>query len=155
MKRTAFFILFIFMMYANSINAQFAVGYYYDGNMLSLSTNPDARKMFELRVSTISFKHASWTYHQNGVVQGYFLCDLFKNEPFSLYSGIGFGAPFLSSLDWVSFNIPLGILCNPLNKLPDLYLIMEYLPMIILKKDTDVINTLSFGFKIKFSTIKN
>lgn len=159
MKRTVFLILSLLAIYSTCINAQIAAGYYYDGNMISLSTNPDASKMYEIRVSTTSFRQASWGYSQNGVVQGYFLFEVLQNEPFRLYGGIGIGAPILSNLNWedqwVSLNIPLGIRCNPFTRFPDFYILGEYLPMITLTEGKDVINAVSFGFKIKFGMARD
>lgn len=159
MKRTAFLILSLLAIYSTCTNAQIAAGYYHDGNMISLSTNPAASKMYEIRVSTTSFKQAGWNYNQNGVVQGYFFIDLLQNEPFRLYGGLGIGAPLLADLNWedqwVSLNIPLGIRCNPFTRFPDLYILGEYLPMITLTEGKDVINTVSFGFKIKFGIKKD
>ena len=74
---------------------------------------------------------------------------IFSTSKVSLYSGGGAGMNLLSegTDKWLSVNVPLGIKMNPFATLPNLFLIGEYNPMIIVEEEIPVIHSVSLGFR--------
>ena len=134
-----------------SASGQLAVGYNTDGNTLSLSTNPLNKLWGELRVNTKSYNQAVWSYNDRGITQAYLLVQIFSTSNVVLYAGGGIGVNSLSEGNdkWLSINIPLGLRMNPFTKMPNLFLIGEYDPMIITSAGTPVIHSVSLGFRYR------
>jgi hypothetical protein len=152
MKRIICICLIVFSFTAK---AQFAVNYYYDGNTIGLSTNPEKGHWFEFRVNTVSYIFSGWHYADRGITQAYYCFKLVSEQKASLYAGIGAGVPFLSNgIGWASINIPVGLQMNPFNQLPRLYLTAEYNPMFGINNDFEIVNTLSVGFRYVFGNRK-
>ena len=151
MKKSILFIFLLSLSFAGK--AQFAVNYYYDGNTIGISTNPEKGHWFELRVNTVPYIFSDWTHSQRGIPQAYFCYKLISDGKASLYSGVGVGIPILSDdINTVNVSIPLGLQVNPFTQLPKLYLTAEYNPMIdILSDELEITNTLSVGFRYVFS----
>jgi len=151
MRKTILFIFLIALSFAGK--AQFAVNYYYDGNTIGISTNPEKGHWFEFRVNTVPYKFSDWNHSQRGIPQAYFCYKLISDGKASLYSGVGAGIPILSDdINTVNISIPVGLQVNPFVQLPKLYLTAEYNPMIdILNDGLEITNTLSVGFRYVFS----
>jgi hypothetical protein len=128
---------------------QLAVGYNTDGNTLSLSTNPGRRLCGEFRINTKAYNQADWSYSDRGITQVYMLVTIFSSTNVSLYTGGGLGVNLLSEGNdkWLSVNVPIGLRMNPFSKLPDLFLIGEYNPMVIISDDVPIIHCISLGFR--------
>lgn len=153
MKRAILFIFLIALSFAGK--AQFAVNYYYDGNTIGISTNPEKGHWLEFRLNTVPYIFSDWNHSQRGIPQAYFCFKLISDGKASLYSGIGTGIPVSSEeIDIVNINIPVGIQLNPFNQLPKLYLTAEYNPMIDVLNEMEITNTLSVGFRYIFSKNK-
>lgn len=149
MKR--FFIAGFLFVFSLMAKAQFAVNYYYDGNTIGLSTDPQKGHWLEFRVNTVSYRFSGWKYSDRGITQAYFCYKLASDEKASLYAGLGVGVPLLSDeISWTSINIPVGLQVKPFNQLPKLYLTAEYNPMMAVTDEFEVTNTLSVGFRYVF-----
>ncbi len=134
-----------------SVKAQFSVNYYYDGNTVGISTSPAKNNWFEMRVNTTSFRQSTWSYADRGITQAYYCFKLINQDKAALYTGLGLGVPLLSDeVGWASINVPLGIQINPFNQLPNLFLTGEYNGMFVVTDDSELINTISIGFKYLF-----
>lgn len=150
MKKSILIIFIIVLSFAGK--AQFAVNYYYDGNTVGLSTNPEKSNWLELRLNTVSYIFSDWKHSQRGIPQAYFCFKLISDSKASLYSGIGIGIPIPSGdIETVNVNIPFGIQLNPIIQLPRLYFTAEYTPMFDVLNELETTNTLSFGFRYVFS----
>lgn len=151
MKKLILFIFLIALSFAGK--AQFAVNYYYDGNTIGISTNPEKGHWFEFRINTVPYKFSDWYHSQRGIPQAYFCYKLISDGKVSLYSGVGVGIPIPpGETGIVNVSIPVGLQVNPFAQLPKLYLTAEYNPMIdILTDDFEITNTLSVGFRYVFS----
>ena len=149
MKKSATFILILFLALTSSAYSQLAVGYNTDGNTLCLSTNLLHKFWGEFRVNTKAYNQANWSYNDRGITQAYLLVTLFSSKNVSLYLGGGVGVNALSEGGdkWVSVNIPLGLKMNPFASLPNLFLVGEYDPMIITPDDIPIIHSVSLGFR--------
>ncbi len=135
--------------------AQFAVNYYYDGNTIGLSTNPEKPHWFEFRVNTVSYIFSNWHFSDRGITQAYYCFRVVTDQKATLYTGIGAGVPLLSDrIDWASVNIPVGLQVNPFHQLPGLFLTAEYNPMVEVTDDFEITNTLSVGFRYVFGKKK-
>ena len=153
MKKAILFIFLIALSFAGK--AQFAVNYYYDGNTIGISTNPEKGHWLEFRINTVPYIFSDWNHSQRGIPQAYFCFKLISDGKASLYSGIGAGIPVSSEeIDIVNINIPVGLQLNPFNQLPKLYLTAEYNPMIDVLNERQITNTLSVGFRYVFSKAK-
>jgi hypothetical protein len=153
MKKSILFIFLIALSFAGK--AQFAVNYYYDGNTIGLSTNPEKGHWFEFRINTVPYIFSDWTHSQRGIPQAYFCFKLISDGKASLYSGIGIGVPISPDGEGiVNVNIPVGLQVNPFSQLPKLYLTAEYNPMVDVLNDMVITNTLSVGFRYVFSKNK-
>lgn len=128
---------------------QLAIGFNTDGNTLCLSTNPENRIWGEFRVNTRAYNQAPWSYSDRGITQAYVLTHVFEAKDVTLYAGGGLGINLLTETTerWLSINIPAGLRINPFEKLPGLYLIGEYAPMLVVMEDVPIIHTLSAGFR--------
>ena len=150
MKKSILIIFIIVLSFAGK--AQFAVNYYYDGNTVGLSTNPEKSNWLELRLNTVSYIFSDWKHSQRGIPQAYFCFKLISDSKASLYSGVGVGIPIPSGeVETVNVNIPFGIQLNPITQLPRLYFTAEYTPMFDVLNELETNNTLSFGFRYVFS----
>ena len=150
MKKSILIIVFIALSFAGK--AQFAVNYYYDGNTVGLSTNPEKSNWLELRVNTVPYIFSDWKHSQRGIPQAYFCFKLISDSKASLYSGVGMGIPIPSGeVETVNVNIPFGLQLNPIIQLPRLYFTAEYTPMFDVLNELQTTNTLSFGFRYVFS----
>ena len=149
MKNSVIVILILLFVLSSSIYGQLAAGYNTDGNTLCISTNPLNKLSGEFRVNTKSYNQATWSYSDRGITQVYLLVSIYSSDIVSLYTGGGLGVNFLSegSDKWLSVNIPLGLKMNPFSKLPDLFIIGEYDPMIITSADIPIIHCISLGFR--------
>ncbi|HAQ19874.1 MAG TPA: hypothetical protein DCR40_11670 [Prolixibacteraceae bacterium] len=153
MKKSILFIFLIALSFAGK--AQFAVSYYYDGNTIGISTNPEKSHWLEFRINTVPYIFSDWNHSQRGIPQAYFCFKLISDGKASLYSGVGAGIPLSSEeIDIVNINIPVGIQLNPFNQLPKLYLTAEYTPMFDVLNEMQITNTLSVGFRYVFSKPK-
>jgi len=128
---------------------QLAIGFNTDGNTLCLSTNPENRIWGEFRVNTRAYNQSPWSYSDRGITQAYVLTPVFEAKDITLYAGAGLGINLLTETTerWLSINIPAGLRINPFEKLPGLYLIGEYTPMLVVMEDVPIIHTLSAGFR--------
>jgi hypothetical protein len=153
MKKTIILIFILICAFTFSTSGQFAIGYNTDGNTLSLSTNPLHSLWGEFRVNTKAYNQADWSHNDRGITQAYLLVQLFSSSNVTIYIGGGLGVNLLSegSDKWLSINIPLGIRMNPFAKMPNLFLVGEYDPMIITSKGTPVIHCVSLGFRYRLS----
>ena len=153
MKKTTTLILILLFMLTFSAFGQLAIGYNTDGNTLSLSTNPLNKLWGEFRVNTKSYNQAGWSYNDRGITQIYLLAKIFSSTNVCLYTGGGLGVNLLSEGNdkWLSLNVPVGLRMNPFSKLPDLFLIGEYDPMIIPSEGIPVIHSISFGFRYRLT----
>lgn len=151
MKKTEILTFIFLFTLTLSTAGQLALGYNTDGNTLSLSTDPLNKLWGEFRVNTKSYNQADWSYNDPGITQAYLLVKVFSAANASLYSGGGLGANLLSDENdkWMSINIPFGLRMNPFNRLPDLFIIGEYNPMIIISEDVPVIHCVSIGFRYR------
>ncbi|MBA4410155.1 MAG: hypothetical protein Q8S54_06755 [Bacteroidota bacterium] len=153
MKKSILFIFLIALSFAG--NAQFAVNYYYDGNTIGISTNPEKGHWLEFRMNTVPYIFSDWYHSQRGIPQAYFCFKLISDGKASLYSGVGAGIPFPhGEINTVNVNIPFGLQLNPINQLPRLYLTAEYTPMFDVLNEMEITNTLSVGFRYVFSKEK-
>ena len=143
------FLVFILLTLTCSLYSQLAVGYQTDGNTLSVSTNPLNKLWGELRVNTKEYNQAGWSYSDKGITQAYLMLTLFSSKNITLFAGGGVGINTLSKGSdlWVSANVPVGVRMNPFVSLPDFYLVGEYNPMIIIKKDIPTIHCMALGFR--------
>lgn len=107
----------------------------------------------EFRVNTKSYNQAGWSYNDRGITQIYLLAKIFSSTNVCLYTGGGLGVNLLSEGNdkWLSLNIPVGLRMNPFSKLPNLFLIGEYDPMIITSEGIPVIHSISLGFRYRMS----
>lgn len=148
MKKMFLVTAILLILFDVSSYAQMAIGYNTDGNTLSLSTNPLKRLYGEFRINTKSYNQAGWSYNDRGITQAYIIVNIFTAKNAILYSGGGLGINLLSDdSKWVSTNIPVGLRMNPFKELPDLYLLGEYTPMIIVSDKIPVIHCISAGFR--------
>jgi hypothetical protein len=153
MRKTILFICLVALSFAGK--SQFAVNYYYDGNTIGISTNPEKGHWLEFRVNTVPYIFTDWNHSQRGIPQAYFCFKLINDGKASLYSGIGMGIPILQEeIDAVYINVPVGLQVNPFTQLPKLYLTAEYNPMIDVSNEMEITNTLSVGFRYVFSKKK-
>jgi hypothetical protein len=154
MKKIILFIFLIALSFAGK--SQFAVNYYYDGNTIGISTNPEKGHWLEFRVNTVPYIFSDWNHSQRGIPQAYFCYKLISDSKASLYSGFGVGIPVsLKEIgESVNINIPVGIQLNPVNQLPRLYFIADYTPMFDVLDEMKITNTLSIGFRYVFSKSK-
>lgn len=151
MNKTKALIFTLLSVLTISAAGQLAVGYNTDGNTLSLSTDPLHKLWGELRVNTTSYNQADWSYNDRGITQAYLLIKFFSTAEASLYAGGGVGSNLLSdeSEKWLSVNVPLGIRMNPFSKFPNLFLIGEYDPMIIISEGIPIIHCISLGIRFR------
>lgn len=149
MKRISIFILAFLFASSFTSSGQLAVGYNTDGNTLCLSTNPENRLWGEFRVNTKAYNQAPWSYSDRGITQVYILISVFEAKDVTLYSGGGLGINLLTETTerWLGINAAAGLRINPFEKLPGLYLIGEYVPMLVAMEDVPIIHTLSAGFR--------
>ncbi len=149
MKKFIIVLLILLSALTFSTYGQIAVGYSTDGNTLALSTNPLNKLWGEFRVNTKQYNQASWLYSDRGITQAYAMVRIFSSKNVSLYSGAGLGVNLLSAEKdkWLSVNIPVGIKMNPFSSLPNFFLTGEYVPMIIALEDSQVIHSVSLGFR--------
>jgi len=149
MKKNAIVILILLFTLTFSTSGQLTVGYNTDGNTLSLSTNPMHRICGEIRVNTKAYNQADWSYNDRGITQTYLLITLFSSANVGLYTGGGLGVNLLSEGNdkWLSVNVPLGLRMNPFSKLPNLFFIGEYDPMVIISDDVPIIHCVSLGIR--------
>jgi hypothetical protein len=153
MKKSLTVISILFFALTSFTYGQLAVGYGTDGNTLSLSTNPLKKLWGEFRVNTKEYNLAAWSYSDRGITQAYMIVRIFSSKNVSLYTGLGAGINILSKDNdkWISGNVPVGLRMNPFNALPNLFLIGEYDPMIIITEDIPVIHSVSLGFRYRLS----
>jgi hypothetical protein len=151
MKKNAVLLFVLLLALTYSATGQVAIGYNTDGNTLSLSTNPMHKLIGEFRVNTKAYSQADWSYNDRGITQVYLHIKIFSSTNVSLYSGGGLGVNLLSEGDdkWLSVNIPVGLRMNPFSKFPDLFILGEYDPMIIISEGTPVIHCISLGFRYR------
>jgi hypothetical protein len=150
MKKTILLIFLIALSFTGK--AQFAVNYYYDGNTIGISTNPEKGHWLEFRVNTVPYIFSDWNHSQRGISQAYFCYKLISDGKASLYSGIGIGLPISrDKVGTININIPVGIQLNPFNQLPKLYITADYTPMFDVSHEMETLNTMSVGFKYVFS----
>jgi hypothetical protein len=149
MKKTIFLAIIIVFSISHNTSAQIGIGYNTDGNTLLISTNPLHKFWGEFRINTKPYNQASWSYNDRGIMQLYMEFNIYSSKNVSLYTGGGLGVNFLTegSDNWISANIPLGIKMNPINALPDLYLVGEYVPMIVIIDKIPTIHCISLGFR--------
>lgn len=149
MKKSVIVILIFIVALNFSAYGQIAIGYGTDGNTLCVSTNPVHKLWGEFRVNTKSYNQADWSYNDRGITQAYLLVTIFSSANASLYTGAGLGVNLLSEGNdkWMSVNVPIGLRMNPFSKLPDLYLIGEYDPMVIISDNVPIIHSISLGFR--------
>lgn len=152
MKNAAFVLLFIFSITQFSYG-QLAVGYNTDGNTLSLSLKPFNKLWGEVRVNTTSYNQASWSYSDRGITQAYLMVRILPMANANLYAGAGTGVNLLSDENekWLSINVPVGISISPFSRFPDLFLTVEYDPMIIPSEGLPVIHCVSLGFRYRLT----
>lgn len=149
MKKAIFFVVLLAVSFAGK--AQFAVNYYYDGNTIGISTNPEKATWFELRVNTVSYIFSDWNHSQRGIPQAYFCYKLVSDSKVSLYSGAGIGIPISPEREGVvNVNIPVGLQANPISSMPKLYFTAEYNPMFDVLNEMQITSTLSVGFRYVF-----
>jgi hypothetical protein len=152
MKKSILIIFIIALSF--TVKAQFAVSYYYDGNTIGLSTNPEKSNWLELRVNTVPYIFSDWSHSQRFIPQAYFCFKLISDSKASLYSGLGVGIPFPpEEIGTVNVNIPFGLQLNPIIQLSRLYFTAEYTPMFDVLNEMETTNTLSFGFRYVFSKV--
>ena len=153
MKKYTVFIFLILLFTTCEAFGQLAVGYGTDGNTLSLSTDPQHVLCGEFRVNTKAYNQSDWSHSDRGITQAYLLVRIFSSTNVSLYTGAGLGVNLLTegSEKWVSANVPVGLRINPFEKLPDLFIVGEYTPMIIIEEDVPIIHTVSLGFRYRLS----
>lgn len=150
MKKSILIIFIIALSFAGK--AQFAVNYYYDGNTVGLSTNPEKSNWLELRVNTVPYIFSDWNHSQRFIPQAYFCFKLIGDSKASLYSGVGVGIPIpTGEIETININIPFGLQLNPIIQLPRLYFTAEYTPMFDVLNEMETTNTLSVGFRYVFS----
>lgn len=159
MKKYGILSVLLLLIFTGRVSGQLAVGYGTDGNTLSLSTDPRHVLSGEFRVNTKAYYQSDWSHSDRGITQLYLLVRIFSSEKASLYTGAGLGINLLTSVNlltdggdkWVSANIPIGLRINPFEKLPNLYIVGEYTPMIIMEEDIPIINAVSIGFRYRLS----
>lgn len=152
MKKYAY-LLFLLCLISIPAYCQIEVGYNTDGNTLALSTNSSKKIWGEIRVNTKAYNQASWTYSDRGITQTYFMVNIFNKSNSSLYGGIGAGMNLLSgeSDKWFSINIPMGIKIYPFKNLPDLAIIGEYNPMLIIQEEVPAIHSVCLGLRYRIT----
>lgn len=145
-----FFLLSFLIFPLFTSNSQVAIGYNNDGNTLCFSIKYPKKIWGELRVNTKAYNQATFSYKDRGVTQAYALIRLFSSENVNFYAGGGLGADLLSKYrdNWLSINIPVGLTINPIPRIPSLFFIGEYNPMIITIDENPVIHSFSLGFRI-------
>lgn len=133
------------------LNSQIAVGYNTDGGTLTLSNDPAKKICWELRANTKYYSQATWSYSDRGITQAYIIFRIFNTEKAGLYAGAGTGVNLLSKEEtkWISINVPVGIKIVPFEKFPDLFIIGEYNPMIVLDDELPLINSVSLGIRYR------
>jgi hypothetical protein len=153
MKKYIAFLILLILIPARQTFGQLAVGYGTDGNTLSLSTDPRHVLCGEFRVNTKAYNQSDWSHSDRGITQAYLLVRIFSSTNASLYTGAGIGVNLLTegSEKWVSANIPVGLRINPFEKLPNLFIVGEYTPMIIIEEDVPIIHAVSIGFRYRLS----
>jgi len=149
MKKIIPLITLLIIATANPSHCQIGIGYYTDGNTLSLSYIPLEKVMVEFRANTKPYNQADWEVNDRGITQLYGIFSFFSSGKVSLYAGGGLGSNLLSedSDKWLSINIPVGIRVSPFASIPDLYIIGEYDPMIVMVEDIPIIHCMSVGFR--------
>ena len=150
MKKTILLIFLIALSFTGK--AQFAVNYYYDGNTIGISTNPEKGTLAWIPRENITVYIFRLEPFTSGHFNAYFCYKLISDGKASLYLGNGFGLPIsCDKVGTININIPIAIQLNPFNQLPKLYITADYTPMFSVSNEMETLNTLSVGFKFVFS----